>query len=779
MRLRSWLALAVLAGLVGGGAIATAAAARRTETAVPRSIAESNFSDGTVQQFGAPTLDFRAVRQLPQVAYAYRAENLLFTGETDAGRPLDVGKAGLVASPDPTVGVSREAPKIVRGRQADPAAVHEAVADEEAAELLGLAVGDTFTARFGAPDQVGEFFADTGDTTKLATEGPEVTFTVVGVSAVIPSALANYPEVQLTSAFYREFADEAASFPRLGVYLVHDADRDEFEREVEGLAGGEPAGVRGGPELFDQVQRGVHIQSGALWVLAALAAIVALLLVGQGLARQAFEDSGDYPTLRAIGMTRRQLVALALVRAAAIGVLGALVAITLTVALSPLSPVGSLTRKAEPDPGVSFDALVILAGATVLFLFVVAAAALAAWRAIRQIGEPAKARSRVSPIADRLARAGASPTAVTGTRMALEPGHGSTAVPTRTTIAGAAIAIAAIATALTFIASLNRLVDTPALYGQTWDVQMGDGVSPDIAAKAYPALRHDEFVGAFSGGTLDEADVDGHRVGVLALEPIRGMIGPALVDGRAPRADDEVLLDPGTLDEIGAATGDEVEVAVGTRSARMEVVGSGVLTDIEGAEPLLGNGAMLTFDGYERLAPDAARNFFFARFEPGVDEREAIESMTRFDPITGAEPVDVTNYGRIQAVPIVIGALLVLIAIATLFHTLVSSIRRRRRDLAILKVVGFERTQVSRVVAWQATTIVAVAAFIGVPLGIAAGRWGWTIFAEELGVVPDSVVPLVPILVLLPAALIVANLIAAPPAAIAARTPAAEVLRTE
>ena len=100
---------------------------------MPRSVAESNFSDVKVQQFGAPTLDYGQVRRLPQVASAYRADNFFFTGETDAGRPLDVGKAGLVASPNPTVGMSRSAPQIVRGRQADPAAIGEAVADEEAA----------------------------------------------------------------------------------------------------------------------------------------------------------------------------------------------------------------------------------------------------------------------------------------------------------------------------------------------------------------------------------------------------------------------------------------------------------------------------------------------------------------------------------------------------------------------------------------------------------------------------------------------------------------------
>ena len=166
--------------------------------------------------------------------------------------------------------------------------------------------------------------------------------------------------------------------------------------------------------------------------------------------------------------------------------------------------------------------------------------------------------------------------------MALDPGRGSTAVPTRTTIAGAVIAIAATATAFTFVASLDRLVETPALYGQTWDVQFGDGFSPDVADEVYPIARDSEYVAAFAGGALDEGDVGGTRVGLLALEPVEGTIEPALVDGRAPLADDEVLLDPRTLDDIDAAIGDEVEVTVRPDTTRMRVVGSGVLTGCRG-----------------------------------------------------------------------------------------------------------------------------------------------------------------------------------------------------
>jgi predicted lysophospholipase L1 biosynthesis ABC-type transport system permease subunit len=112
-------------------------------------------------------------------------------------------------------------------------------------------------------------------------------------------------------------------------------------------------------------------------------------------------------------------------------------------------------------------------------------------------------------------------------------------------------------------------------------------------------------------------------------------------------------------------------------------------------------------------------------------------------------------------------------------HTLLTSIRRRRRDLAVLKTLGFERGQLSRVVAWQATTIALIAVAIGIPLGIAGARWAWTIFADELGIVPQPVIPFLPILLVVPAAIVVANLIAAVPARLAGRTPVALALRAE
>jgi ABC-type lipoprotein release transport system permease subunit len=129
--------------------------------------------------------------------------------------------------------------------------------------------------------------------------------------------------------------------------------------------------------------------------------------------------------------------------------------------------------------------------------------------------------------------------------------------------------------------------------------------------------------------------------------------------------------------------------------------------------------------------------------------------------------------------PFFIAALFAAAASAALAHALVTSIRRRRRDLAILKTLGFTREQVVATVAWQATTVAAIGVLIGLPLGLAVGRFTYNLFAADLGVVPDVVTPAGITLLIIPAAILLANLTAVLPGWSAARIQPAIVLRAE
>ena len=128
--------------------------------------------------------------------------------------------------------------------------------------------------------------------------------------------------------------------------------------------------------------------------------------------------------------------------------------------------------------------------------------------------------------------------------------------------------------------------------------------------------------------------------------------------------------------------------------------------------------------------------------------------------------------------PVILAAGLAAGAIVALALALIASVRRRRRDLALLKTLGFTTRQLAATIAWQASVIAAIAAIVGVPVGIAIGRQFWVLFARNINAVPQPTVPASLILVAA-GALIFANLVAAVPARMAARTPAALVLRTE
>ena len=111
--------------------------------------------------------------------------------------------------------------------------------------------------------------------------------------------------------------------------------------------------------------------------------------------------------------------------------------------------------------------------------------------------------------------------------------------------------------------------------------------------------------------------------------------------------------------------------------------------------------------------------------------------------------------------------------------TLIASVRQRRRDLALLKTVGFVRRQLAAAVAWQASVAAVVGIVVGIPLGVIAGRWLWDLFADQIYAVPYPTVSVTSIVLVALGTLVLANVVAAVPARTAARTPTAVMLRAE
>jgi ABC-type lipoprotein release transport system permease subunit len=157
-----------------------------------------------------------------------------------------------------------------------------------------------------------------------------------------------------------------------------------------------------------------------------------------------------------------------------------------------------------------------------------------------------------------------------------------------------------------------------------------------------------------------------------------------------------------------------------------------------------------------------------------------VGSFVTLQVVQGVQrPAEIVNYKTIGLTPAMLVGALALGAVAALALTLVSSVRQRRRDLALLKTIGFVRRQLAAAVAWQASVAALVGIVVGIPLGVVAGRWIWDLFARQIYAVPYPTVSLFALLLVGVATLVLANVVAAIPARTAARTSTAVMLRAE
>ena len=146
---------------------------------------------------------------------------------------------------------------------------------------------------------------------------------------------------------------------------------------------------------------------------------------------------------------------------------------------------------------------------------------------------------------------------------------------------------------------------------------------------------------------------------------------------------------------------------------------------------------------------------------------------------TDQRPGDIQNYTGLRDTPLILGAVLALLAVGTLAHVLLTGVRRRRRDLAVLKTLGLLRSQLLRVVFWQASALAAAALLVGLPVGLLAGRWAWALFAGSVGAAGTADVPVPIVLLVIPVTLLAASLLAAGPGWAAARIRPTLILRAD
>jgi FtsX-like permease family len=786
---QDWRGLALLTlitAVMGAVVLAALAGARRTDTAVARFLQYAGPMQGYVSADLA-TMD--KIAALPGVAYAEVGDRMLAGPVSVDGRPaspVEVSTLALLDRPPQVRGI------IIAGRWAAQSRADEAVLDESAAQVLDAHVGSVLELRGYRHSQMQQVLNG-------STVPPQVVLGDVRVTGIIriPTDLtensaadanvtyAGQGDLFTTAAFYQKYGTSVGGFLGASFQLKQGAvGVPAFEAQVKRLAGGSAQMELGADDNAAAgafAQRGTTLEALALLVFAIIMALALLVVVGQSLARQTYAAVGDFPALRSLGAAPRQLTAVALAPAALVAMAGMALAIPVAYLLSWFTPIG-LARRAEISPGFEFDAAAMLGGAAALALLLAGRAALAAPRAARA-GVRTAADRPSARVAGRLAARGLSPAAVSGIQLAFDPGRGRAAVPVRAAIAGMAAALAAVLAALVFGSSVSHVIGDPAVAGWDWDVTVGNPHSGDVSAQAVPRLRADAFVSGFTvtamgGVQLDDRD----DVTLVGLQTVTGRVVPPVLAGRLPDAPGEIALGGRELRALGKSVGDTVLASGPHGPVPLRVTGEVVLSpEITNEQTELGTGAVMTMAGALAVSPlPMPRNVFLVSLRNPASPA-AISTLRQQFPGTvlpAVPPPEVRDLSGVSGLPLILAFVLMLLACGIIAHTLLTSVHRRRRDLAILKTVGFVASQVRATVAWQATALACAGLIVGVPLGLLAGRWAWILFAGQEAILPAPVISPLTLLVI-PAVLLLANAIAAIPARSAARTQPAVILRTE
>jgi hypothetical protein len=826
-----YLAIILLVGGVGGLAMGSIAGARRTQSSYPRFLASVHPSDLSVSVYnfatqggpgpplGSTFAHLAGVKQVREVVTP------TVVPLTPDGAPR-LSTLNLVVTLGSLDGEFSDDDRlaVTSGRRADPGRADEIVMTASAARILDVLVGQVVPLGLYVHSQMNL----PGFGTPKVAPRLVVRARLVGI-------------VALDNQIVQDDIDRAYGFTFVTPTLLHEvAAIAPREVSPEGYGLQLSGGSRDVPKVEQEivalipphltyefhvtsrvvsdVELAIKPESVALGGFGVIAALVALVLGIQAISRQIRWGDEERNILRALGAGPVAAAGDGLIGIAAAVVLAAVVAVGVAVALSPLSPLGPV-RPVYPDPGIAVDWTVLGVGFAV-FVAVLgfAAVALSYRSAPHRRSQTTSVRTRTSSVTRGAEAAGIPVAGVIGVRFALEPGRGRTAVPVRSALFGTVMAVALLVATLTFASGLHTLVSTPSLYGWNWNYMINP--SNDVPPQTLKLLNRDSDVAAWTAiATYTSAELDGQTVPFLITSP-KPTVAPPILSGRDLEGKDEIVLGAATLALLHKRVGDTVKMSVGAPKSGqlyipptpLRIVGTATFpavgySSFVADHTSMGTGALVS----TAILPPAfvkaingpdpnldGPGLVFVRLRSGVSSAVGLANLQKIaesankifaaDPnaagdevgVLGVQhPVQIVNYRSIGSTPVVLAAGLALGAIVALALTLVASVRHRRRDLALLRALGFTPRQLAAVIAWQSTVTAVVGVIVGIPVGIVVGRQLWTVFARNIDAVPVATVPALSVLFVGLGALIFANLVAALPGEIAARTPTSIVLRAE
>ena len=249
---------------------------------------------------------------------------------------------------------------------------------------------------------------------------------------------------------------------------------------------------------------------------------------------------------------------------------------------------------------------------------------------------------------------------------------------------------------------------------------------PGVAAVA---PRVEGFAQVVDGDGEPVDDVSSGAVPAGAAWTDETSLNPfALVEGRGPRGDDEVVVDRSLADEVGLAPGDRTTVLTAAGPEAVEVVGVVTFGD---ADNRAGNRTVLfTVSTAQRLlGREGTVDSIAVKAADGVSQREVATAVrselgSEVEALTGAalaeenasrKNEDVDFFGVFMNV---FAGIALLVGAFIINNTFAILVAQRSKELALLRAIGASRKQVRRSVALEATTVGVLASALGLAAGV-------------------------------------------------------------
>jgi putative ABC transport system permease protein len=263
-----------------------------------------------------------------------------------------------------------------------------------------------------------------------------------------------------------------------------------------------------------------------------------------------------------------------------------------------------------------------------------------------------------------------------------------------------------------------------------------------------------------------------------------------VASGRAPEADDEVIIDRATVDKADLSVGDEVTLATPEGNATYELVGTSRFgeADSAGGATFIGT----TLAESQRLAGEPAKvDTISIRAAEGVTPEQLVERLQaadldpQVDVVTGEQAADEqaseikSGFGFFTTMLLVFAAIALFVGWFIISNTFNILVAQRTKELALLRAIGASKRQVLGSVFLEAAIIGVVSAVLGFVGGVLLAQ-GALALLDAIGLaLPQASLVITPQIALgaIAAGLLITAIAAVGPAIRATRVPPMAALR--